>query len=177
MPAGTKLPGTNGWATAALLAGICGGLGLGSALGLTFRIIALRQIKQRPQHGRGLAVAAVVISSLTAVVFVAAGISVIIDKVNDRAAGIDRVEPATLMPGDCVRDLDEATTVYDMPVVPWSAAHKGDVYHVFPLPGRAVPRRGRHREGGPREVRGGVRAVRHRAERRPGIQLHVPAER
>jgi hypothetical protein len=51
--------GTNGFAIASLvLAFFC------SILGLIFGIVALNQIKKRPQGGRGLAIAGIVISVL-----------------------------------------------------------------------------------------------------------------
>jgi hypothetical protein len=52
---------TNGLAIASLVLGIVWLEGLGSILALIFGYIALRQIKQRQQRGRGLAIAGVVL--------------------------------------------------------------------------------------------------------------------
>ena len=51
--------GTNGWAIAAFVLGVLGG----TILSVIFAIVALFQTKDRRQRGRGLAIAALVISA------------------------------------------------------------------------------------------------------------------
>ncbi|SDT79004.1 DUF4190 domain-containing protein [Actinoplanes derwentensis] len=133
--------GTNGFAIAALVTSICGGLGLGSVLGLAFGITALVQIKRRPQKGRGLAIAAVVISSLTMLLAIVAVTSVLIDKAKDKAAGIEDVDTTALKQGDCIRSIKESAAVYDMPVMPCTQPHEAEVYHVFTFPAGPFPGR------------------------------------
>ncbi|MFC6567026.1 DUF4190 domain-containing protein [Actinoplanes utahensis] len=131
--------GTNGFAIVSLVASICGGLVVGTLLGMGFGIAALVQIKRRPQKGRGMAIAGVVISSLTLVVTIAIVTTLIVDESRDRAAGITDVEATALKRGDCIREFDESTTVYDMPVVPCTQPHAAEVYHVFTLPSGPFP--------------------------------------
>lgn len=138
-PAPAMLPGTNGFAIGALVASICGGLGIGTALGLAFGITALVQIKRRPQKGRGLAIAALVISGLSLVVTVAALTIAIIDEVRDDAAGIEDVDTTKLKPGDCIRSISESSRIYDMPVMPCDQPHAAEVYHVFTFPSGPYP--------------------------------------
>jgi len=133
------LPGTNGMAIAALVVSIFGGPGLGSILGLAFGITALDHIKRQPQKGRGLALAAVIISSITAVIAAVILIPVIIEDVKNEAAGADSVQPAALKAGDCIRTLDESSAIYDLPVVPCTQPHEAEVYHVFTLPDGDYP--------------------------------------
>ena len=132
-------PGTNGFAIGALISSICGGLGLGSVLGLTFGIIALRQIRRRPQKGRGLAIAALVISGLTLVTTIAVLAAALIGQARDRAAGIDTVGTTELEPGDCIRSVSESSAIYDLPVMPCDQPHGAEVYHVFTLAAGPYP--------------------------------------
>jgi hypothetical protein len=71
--------GTNGFAIAALVLALVWVCGLGSALAVIFGAVALSQIKQRQQQGRGLAIAGIVIGAigvvLTLVLVIAAAVS------------------------------------------------------------------------------------------------------
>jgi Domain of unknown function (DUF4190) len=61
--------GTNGMAIASLVCSLIGWLcGLGPILGVIFGFVALNQIKQSGQEGRGLALAGIVISIATIVI-------------------------------------------------------------------------------------------------------------
>ena len=57
---GEEAEGTNGWALAAFVVGILGGV----ILSVIFAIVALVQMRGRHQRGRGLAVAALFVSAL-----------------------------------------------------------------------------------------------------------------
>jgi hypothetical protein len=131
--------GPNGLAIGALVASICGGLGLGTILGFALGISALVQIRRRPQRGFGLAVAALVISSITLVISIVGLTGFILDEMRDRAAGIEDIDTTELKPGDCISDLDDSSRVYDMPVVPCTQPHKAEVYHVYRFPAGAYP--------------------------------------
>ncbi len=54
-------PGTNGMAIASLVLGILWLYWIGSILALIFGYVALGQLKQRPQAGRGMAIAGIVL--------------------------------------------------------------------------------------------------------------------
>jgi Domain of unknown function (DUF4190) len=75
-PGGYPAPpaaGTNGMAIASLVCSLVGWLcGLGPILGVVFGVIALNQIKQSGQEGRGLALAGVIIGTATIVIGVIA---------------------------------------------------------------------------------------------------------
>lgn len=63
--------GTNGMAIASLVCSLLGWLcGLGAILGIVFGFIALNQIKERGQGGRGLALAGITIGIVAIVVAV-----------------------------------------------------------------------------------------------------------
>ncbi len=63
---------TNGLAIASLVLGILWLFWLGSLVGLVLGLVALKQIKDRNQGGRGIAIAGVVLSVLWLVGFVVA---------------------------------------------------------------------------------------------------------
>ncbi|HEX5615868.1 MAG TPA: DUF4190 domain-containing protein [Acidimicrobiia bacterium] len=56
--------GTNGLAIASLVLGLVWVCGIGSVLAVIFGVVALGQIKQRSQSGRGLAIAGIVLGAL-----------------------------------------------------------------------------------------------------------------
>jgi len=58
--------GTNGFAVASLVLGIVWVYWIGSALALIFGFLALRQIREQPVGGRGLAVAGIVLGGIGA---------------------------------------------------------------------------------------------------------------
>lgn len=63
-------PGTNGMAIASLVLGILWLYWIGSILALIFGYVALSQLKSRPQGGRGLAIAGIVLGYIGVAVFV-----------------------------------------------------------------------------------------------------------
>ncbi|GIE82400.1 hypothetical protein Aph02nite_83500 [Actinoplanes philippinensis] len=132
-------PGPNGLAIGALVASVCGGPFLGTALGFGLGIAALVQIRRRPQQGFGLAVAALVVSGVTLVISVVIVTGVVLGVVRDRVAGIETVDATDLKRGDCISDLDDADRVYEMPVVPCTQPHRAEVYHSFQFPAGAFP--------------------------------------
>jgi hypothetical protein len=71
-PYPSQSAGTNSMAIASLVSSLVGLLcfGIGPLLGLVFGIIALNQIKQSGQSGRGMAIAGIVISSLLIALFI-----------------------------------------------------------------------------------------------------------
>ncbi|MFG1933185.1 DUF4190 domain-containing protein [Mycobacterium sp. NPDC048908] len=118
-----RVGGTNGWAIAAFVLGILGG----TILSVIFAIVALVQIRGRRQRGRGLAIAALVISA----VWVAAITSVIAYGVSGQGKSVRASDLAT---GDCVKDS------YDDQLPTWvkrvrcDRPHYGEVVAVMTRP-------------------------------------------
>ena len=73
-PPPPQATGTNGWAIASLVCSVFGWLCvIGGILGIIFGFLALGQIRQTGQKGRGMAIAGIVIGAIvTAIVIVAA---------------------------------------------------------------------------------------------------------
>jgi hypothetical protein len=115
--------GTNGWAIAAFILGILGG----TILSVIFAIVALVQLRGRPQRGRGLAIAALVISAA----WIAVIASVIVYGVSTQGKS---VHAADLNPGDCVKDA------YDDQLPTWvkrvrcDRPHYGEVFAILSRP-------------------------------------------
>jgi hypothetical protein len=133
---------TNRFAIASIVFALVG-LGVGSVLGIVFGILALVQLKRRPQRGHGVAITGLVLSVLSLLVGTGLLLAVIKAGANDRAAGIDRVTTDRLEVGQCIRAVGESTEIYSMPVVPCDQPHEAEVYHVFtmdagPFPGDAA---------------------------------------
>jgi hypothetical protein len=115
--------GTNGWAIAAFVLGILDG----TILSVIFAIVALFQTMDRRQRGRGLAIAALVIS--------AAWIAVITSLI---AYGLSAqgktVHAIDLKTGDCVKDASESELPNWVKRVRCDRPHYGEVFAVLTLP-------------------------------------------
>jgi Septum formation len=115
--------GTNGWAVAAFVLGILGG----TILSMIFAIVALVQMKGRHQRGRGLAIAALVISTAWIAVITsvfAYGIS---------AQG-KSVQATDLNTGDCVKDTYEDQLPVSVRRVRCDRPHYGEVFALLTRP-------------------------------------------
>jgi Domain of unknown function (DUF4190) len=124
LPPEPKRPGgTNGWAIAAFVLGILGG----TILSVIFAIVALAQLRGRHQRGRGLAIAALVISA----VWIAVITSVIAYGISTQG---NSVRATDLNIGDCVKDA------YDHQLPTWvkrvrcDRPHHGEVFAVLTQP-------------------------------------------
>jgi Domain of unknown function (DUF4190) len=112
-PPDSKRPGgTNGWAVAAFVLGILGG----TILSVIFAIVALVQITGRHQRGRGLAIAALVISAY--------GVS----------ANGKSVRATDLTTGDCVKDSYDGELPTWVKRVRCDRPHYGEVFAVLTPP-------------------------------------------
>jgi uncharacterized protein DUF4190 len=124
LPPDPKRPGgTNGWAIAAFVVGILGG----TILSVIFAIVALVQMRGRQQRGRGLAIAALVISTL----WIAAITSVVAYGVSTQGKS---VRAADLNTGDCVKDADEDQLPTWVKRVRCDRPHYGEVFAVLTQP-------------------------------------------
>lgn len=119
-PALSRPPGTNGFAIAALIFGIIGGI----LLSVIFGIVALVKIRKTGQSGKGLAIAGLALSGVWLLVIGTA--IVLVGK--DGKVSVDRLHT-----GDCIKTLSESDAVYRMPVVPCTQPHQGEVYGEFDL--------------------------------------------
>jgi hypothetical protein len=93
---GTTPPGTNGLAVASLVLSLLTLCGLGSLLGVIFGHLSLGQIKRKGQHGRGLAVAGLVLGYLGIAAIVLIGIVVVASSSNTEDAGVTVESPTTI---------------------------------------------------------------------------------
>jgi hypothetical protein len=123
-PPGSKSHGgTNGWAVSAFIVGILGG----TILSVIFATVALVQMRGTRQRGRGLAIAALVISA----VWIALITSVIVYGVSAQGKSVRATDLAA---GDCVKDA------YDGELPPWVSKvrcdrpHYGEVFAVLSRP-------------------------------------------
>jgi hypothetical protein len=116
---------TNGWALAAFVLAILGGI----LLSVIFAILALIQLsKGGGQRGRGLAVAALAIS--------AAWVLLIASVIASAMRGNGESVPASdLRVGDCIKDPPGAVLPSWSKRVPCDLPHKGEVYAVLTMPG------------------------------------------
>ncbi|MFJ9518551.1 DUF4190 domain-containing protein [Kitasatospora sp. NPDC101801] len=127
--------GTNGLAITSLVLGI---LGFGCflwVLGLGFGIGALGQIRRRPQRGKGLAVAGIVLSCLWGLLIIGmAGVFVAKGDFDDIGS---TTNVFSLEPGDCVQERTEeqGKVVQRFTVVSCSEPHHGEVFGSVPVPG------------------------------------------
>ncbi|KQV10932.1 DUF4190 domain-containing protein [Kitasatospora sp. Root107] len=125
--------GTNGLAITSLVLGI---LGFGCflwVLGLGFGIGALRQIRRRPQQGKGLAVAGIVISCLWAVLTIGL-VGVLVAK-GDLDSITSQTNVFSLQPGDCLKEKTggQGQLSRRFTVVPCTEPHYGEVFGTVPL--------------------------------------------
>jgi len=138
LPPNPKRPGgTNGWAIAAFVLGILGG----TILSVIFAIVALVQMRGRHQRGRGLAIAALVISTA----WIAAITSVIAYAVSTQGKSVQATD---LKPGDCVKDTYNDQLPTWVSRVRCDRPHYGEVFAVLaqpdgsPYPGDEPPNAG-----------------------------------
>ncbi len=152
---------TNPLAIASLVFGVIGGV----LLSIIFGAVALSQIKQRGERGRGLAVAGLVLSGCW-ILLIGVGVTAAIitsqeektnvsadqqpgtgaDTGSDTDTGADTGEDSDsgskpvddLAVGDCLERLSEGTH-FAVPVVPCSAPHRAEVYAEVTLTGVVYP--------------------------------------
>lgn len=127
--------GTNGFAIASLICGIlapCAGL-----LSVIFGIVALVQLRRRPQKGKGMAIAGLVLTALWTVA-TAVFVFVAVDRnTADRDPDTGtitsggEVSVLSLEPGDCVNGLEDGSLSLTLPAVPCDEPHEAEVYSVF----------------------------------------------
>ncbi|MVU79036.1 DUF4190 domain-containing protein [Nocardia sp. ET3-3] len=134
--------GTNGFAIASFVLGLLGCC----LLAVPFGFIALSQIKQRNQGGRGLAIAGLVITAVYAVLAVGLlAIGVATDSHKSASPdnstrtsdpnGPTSVSISDLKTGDCVQTVKEGDHVKRVTITPCDSAHDAEVITTVQLPG------------------------------------------
>ncbi|MFD3695363.1 DUF4190 domain-containing protein [Streptomyces sp. NPDC058646] len=123
---------------------------------LVLGVIALSQIRNRGEQGKGLAVAAIAINGATLVLYAFAlvfGFSGALDDAPKRSSAGQVTEPGSIevqdiRRGDCFttdddltehRDEGENQASYSVRVVPCDQPHEGEAYAVFDLEDGAYP--------------------------------------
>ncbi|MGW4247198.1 DUF4190 domain-containing protein [Nocardia sp. NPDC004722] len=126
--------GTNGLAIASFVLSLLGFC----FLGIPFGIIALNQIKQRNQGGRGLAIAGLAISGLSVLLAVAIFALAALGASKESASPdypTRSVEPsaptsvsiADVKTGDCVQSIEERQHIQNLTLVPCASEHDAEV--------------------------------------------------
>lgn len=132
-------PGTNGFAIAALIFGIIGGV----LLGFIFGFIALSQTKRTGQNGRGLALAGIILSAMWTVgIILAIILAITTAPKRDNGGAVTQggdISATALRVGDCINNLRDSNNVQSLPGVPCSQPHEGEVFAVFDLPAGDYP--------------------------------------
>lgn len=133
--------GTNGLAITSLVLGIIGFGCFLWALGLGFGIAALRQIRRRPQRGKGLAVAGIVLSSLWAVVVIGFVGPIAVTGFKEGWDEVGRrVDVLDLKQGECYQEnAFDAERITRVTKVRCTEPHHGEVFGVVQLPGSRYP--------------------------------------
>ncbi|MDL4814819.1 DUF4190 domain-containing protein [Actinomadura opuntiae] len=152
---GTLPPQTSGLAIAAFVTGL---LGCCSILGIVLGVVALNQIKQRGDKGRGLAIAGIVLSALWTVGSVAGYLALsrsgssyadLSTVPRPTVTGTKKIDAQTMRIGDCIDDPAMAgapagdtvppVQVEDVKIVPCDGPHDGEVLDAFTLEETAMP--------------------------------------
>ena len=140
-PSRPFVPGTNGFAIAALVLGICGGI----VLAIIFGIIALVQLRSRTQKGKGLAIGGLCAAGAWVVMFAAVIVLVVLNASSAERNDAGEIVTAgsiglnQLRAGDCVNGIDEGASAINLTAVPCAEPHDGEVFAVFELPSGSYP--------------------------------------
>jgi hypothetical protein len=133
----------NGFAVAALILGICGGL----LLSVIFGIVALVQIKRNGGRGRGMAIAGLVLSGVWLLAIVIGVIIAIAvapatpdrDPTSGQVTGSGSVSLTDLKAGDCIKEVTEDELRFALPVVPCTEPHRTEVTSIETMSGDTYP--------------------------------------
>jgi hypothetical protein len=136
--------GTNGFAIASFVLGLLGG----ALLSVIFGIVALNKLRDRPQRGKGMAIAGLCLSA----VWVAGIASVLVVKAEtaaQRSAATGQItkdghlDAFSLRAGDCFQNPSgsqpSASALTQVTAVPCVSPHNAQVIAQLPVPGSAYP--------------------------------------
>ncbi|MBF6176271.1 DUF4190 domain-containing protein [Nocardia blacklockiae] len=132
--------GTNGFAIAALILGILGGV---CGLAIVFGVIALVQIKKTGQRGRGLAIAGLALTTVWIAVGVIGAVAGVTSSSHRDSSGevtSGGSESVTrLREGDCIGGIEDGKRMTSVTVTPCAQPHDGEVIAQFDLPKGTFP--------------------------------------
>lgn len=129
---------TNGFAIAALVFGLLGGI----LLSVIFAIVALRQIGKRGQGGKGMAIAGLVLSGCWAAILAVGFGSGYLSLDRDASGNVTEAGSESVLDlrlGDCLGEIPEEGVTFSANVVPCSKPHEGQIYAVFDMPAGKFP--------------------------------------
>ena len=143
-PDRTPPPGSNGLAIAALCCGLVGIFPLAALAAVVLGIVALGQLQRRTQRGRGMAIAGIVLGSLSLVAWVGFVIYVSNDEPVRDASGAVTQQSETfvddLEAGDCFSYTGGKGEEVDLvTAIPCTAPHESQVVVIFELPDGPYP--------------------------------------
>ena len=145
-PGAPPRAGTSGLAIASFILGLIGFFGLTAILGLVFGILALSRLRRRPQGGRGLAIAGLVLSGVWILIVAGVIAAAIAASPNRSAAGqITRsgtVSIFSLRVGDCFQNPPGGgeLRVLTVTAVPCTTPHNAQTFAQFaPSGGSSYP--------------------------------------
>ncbi|MGE5133117.1 MAG: DUF4190 domain-containing protein [Gemmatimonadota bacterium] len=146
-PGAPPRAGTNGLAVASFILGLLGLAGLGAVLGIIFGIIALSQLRRRPQRGRGLAITGLVLSGLWLLAIAGLIAAAIVVSPSRSASGQitkgGQVSIFSLRVGDCFQNPAGGgeLQVLTVTAVPCTTAHNAQTFAEFTPAGSSYPGR------------------------------------
>jgi hypothetical protein len=135
--------GTNGFAIAAFVLGLLGGV----LLSVIFGIIALSKLRARPQRGKGLAIAGLCLSGVWVVV-IASVLVVNAETASQRSAATGQITKTghlsvfSLRAGDCFQNpsgSQPSLGVKQVTALSCATPHDAQVIAQLPVPGSAYP--------------------------------------
>jgi hypothetical protein len=140
------VPGTNGLAIAALVCGIVGLFPVAAVFAVVLGIVALNQLRERVQRGRGMAIAGIVLGTLALVGWVILFVVAVATSEPERNASgqvtaASTVAIDTLRAGDCFDGVPKKAVDYvdDVTVKPCAGPHEGQVGAIVTLPAGDFP--------------------------------------
>lgn len=128
-------PPSNKLAVIALICAIIP-FGLTWIAAIVLAIIVLRGVRKGTEGGRGLAIAALVISLLWIILLtfaIAGGVDEALDQEKARDSGSGDISVEQIRVGDCLAELPDETTIYTVTIVPCDRPHRGEVFAIFPI--------------------------------------------
>jgi hypothetical protein len=138
----TPVPGSNGLAIAALCCGILGIVPLAAVVAIVLGIVALNQLRDRIQRGKGMAIAGLVLGVLWALGWVAFIVAVATDApARDASGAVTQSTDAfveDLKAGDCFSGAGR-TEVDSVTIVPCASPHESQVVTIFAMPAGPWP--------------------------------------
>ncbi len=138
----TPVPGSNGLAIAALCCGIFGFVPLAAVVAIVLGIVALNQLRDRIQRGKGMAIAGLVLGVLWVLGWVAFIVAVATDApARDASGAVTQSSDAfveDLKAGDCFSGAGR-TEVDSVTIVPCASPHESQVVTIFAMPAGPWP--------------------------------------